>query len=293
MSKPAASSTTTADTGPIIHRFEYDEVGNRTKHVDAEGRATAWKHDKAGRVIERRLPGGQRETMEYSPVGELVAKTDFLGRTTRYRHDAMGRVTSIDYPSDGDVAITYTAMGLRETVTDGHGTTRYSYNRRDGLSGVEYPHGEAVAYEYDAAQNRTALVTAHQRVTYTYDARKRLETVAAAHGTTRYGYDAVDIKSAEHIAIHAEIAAVRLALSGAEAWASKVLGRHRMVDVLKIAQTDEGRAAIASALDQVYFFGGWDAVGQRPIRQVFNRERRAYESGAKTSLPWCTRDGQP
>lgn len=186
-----ASAAAAADTGPIVHRFEYDEVGNRTKYTDAEGRVTRWETDKVGRVTARVLPGGQRETMEYNLGGRLVAKTDFVGRTTRYAHDVMGRVTSIDYPGDGDVSMTYTPMGLRSTVTDGHGTTRYTYNARDRLIGVEYPHGEAVSYEYDLALNRTALITAFQRVSYTYDARNRLETVVAAHGTTRYTYDQV------------------------------------------------------------------------------------------------------
>ena len=118
--KPAsATPASTAETGPIIHRFEYDAVGNRTRHIDAENHATRWEHDKAGRVTARILPGGQRETMEYNLVGELVAKTDFIGRTTRYTYDRAGRVDSIDYPGDGDVTLTYTRMGLRETVTDG------------------------------------------------------------------------------------------------------------------------------------------------------------------------------
>ncbi len=185
-SVPAASKA----SEPIVHRFEYDELGNRIRHIDAEGRVTRWEYDPMGRETARILPGGQRETREYIR-GVLVAKTDFLGRTTRYGHDVMGRVASIDYPGDDDVSLTYTAVGLRETVTDAHGTTRYSYDRRDQLTGVEYPHGEAVAYGYDLAKNRTALVTAHQRVTYTYDARNRLETVSSAEGITRYGYDQV------------------------------------------------------------------------------------------------------
>src|SRR5687767_4288241 len=85
--RPVAVTAAEPVDGPIVHRFEYDEVGNRIRHIDAEGRATRWEHDRAGRVTARILPGGQRETSEYDLGGRLVAKTDFLGRTTRYAYD--------------------------------------------------------------------------------------------------------------------------------------------------------------------------------------------------------------
>lgn len=97
----------------------------------------------------------------------------------------------------------------------------------------------------------------------------------------------------EHAAIHAEIAAILIALEGAEACASNVVRRHRTPDILRIAQTEAGRQSIATALDEVYHWGGWSGRGRRPIEQVFESERGPFVLGQKTSLPWCTRDGAP
>ena len=104
--------------------------------------------------------------------------------------------------------------------------------------------------------------------------------------------DTSDVTVAQHLAIHAEIAAVRVALAGAEAFASKMLGRNRSIDILRIAQTRVGRESIASALYQVYRVGGWLPRGTPSIGTVFEKERPQFEKG-KTSLPWCSRKGLP
>ncbi len=102
------------------------------------------------------------------------------------------------------------------------------------------------------------------------------------------------IKLHEHVAIHSQIAAVRLVLEGAEQYATKTLGKHRTSDVLRIAQTRPGREAIAGALYKVYDWGNWLGKGKpMTIETAFTLERPDFESGAKTSLPWCTRRGGP
>jgi uncharacterized ferritin-like protein (DUF455 family) len=101
------------------------------------------------------------------------------------------------------------------------------------------------------------------------------------------------ITRAQHVLIHTEIAAIAIALDGAEQYATRSLGRTRASVVLRIAQTEAGRHSITNALQQVYDIGGWWGVGTPPIGNVFMRERPYFESGAKTSLPWCSRSGAP
>jgi len=101
------------------------------------------------------------------------------------------------------------------------------------------------------------------------------------------------ISRPEHSAIHLQIAAIKVALDGAEEFATRTVGRHRTAEVLKIAQTQAGRVSITNALDEVYFWGGWWPRGVRPIKDVLESERRSFESGANTSLPWCSRSGAP
>jgi hypothetical protein len=103
------------------------------------------------------------------------------------------------------------------------------------------------------------------------------------------------IKYADHVAIHAEIGAIGLTIGAAEKYAYKVLGKGRLSEVLKIAQTEEGRTAIALALEGVYSSGWW-YVGRPPntIGNAFEASKPGYISGAETSLAqWCSRNNDP
>jgi RHS repeat-associated protein len=100
------------------------------------------------------------------------------------------------------------------------------------------------------------------------------------------------IPYAAHVAIHGEIAAIGLSLKAGENYAYKLLGYKRMDEMLKLAQTNEGRAAISNALRLVYQQGWWD-VGTPSIGMAFTASVGSYLSGANTSLPWCSRSGKP
>jgi hypothetical protein len=101
------------------------------------------------------------------------------------------------------------------------------------------------------------------------------------------------VTHAQHTLIHAEIAAIGIALAGAEQYANRTVGGKRSGAVLRIAQTEAGRASIANALDLAYFYGGWWNKGSRSIKDVFESERGSFVAGTNTSLPWCTRTGMP
>ena len=101
------------------------------------------------------------------------------------------------------------------------------------------------------------------------------------------------ITQPEHVAIHAQIAMIRIALDGAEEYADRTVGKRRSEDILRIAQTEPGRASIANALDLTYYYGGWWSRGLPTIKSAFENERSDFVSGRKTSLPWCSRNGSP
>ena len=100
-----------------------------------------------------------------------------------------------------------------------------------------------------------------------------------------------DIPYRSHVAIHAQIGAIALTLGAAELTAYKRLGQQRKWEVLRLAQTDEGRAAIGGALNLIYQ-GWWDA-GVPTIGVAFTASLPSYLDGSNLSLPWCTRKGNP
>ena len=59
-----------ANSGALVTRYEYDEQGNKTAQIYAEGRRTSWTFDTTGRNLTRKLPLGQVESSIYNIAGE-------------------------------------------------------------------------------------------------------------------------------------------------------------------------------------------------------------------------------
>ena len=98
------------------------------------------------------------------------------------------------------------------------------------------------------------------------------------------------IEHAKHVVIHAEIAALEIALNFAEDYATTVIGRRRNDNVLRMAETREGRIVVSNGLKTVYEIGRWwnQSISPNPtIGTVFTREQPKYING-NTSLPLCS-----
>ncbi|UXI70443.1 RHS repeat-associated core domain-containing protein [Tahibacter amnicola] len=188
-----------AGSGTLVTRYGYDELGNKLTQKDAEGRTTSWTFDKAQRPLTRTLPLGQTERFHYDALGRKDSHTDFRGRTTAFRYKPQtDYLETIDYPTDPDVTLTYTAGGELHTVQDANGTTVYANDVRGRLERVTWPvrPGEAIApfveYQYDANGNRTKLTTPNQVIDYQFDALNRLDKVLkGSEVIADYGYDGV------------------------------------------------------------------------------------------------------
>jgi len=59
---PLVDGVSPSAAGTLVTKYEYDEQGNKTAQIDAEGRRTAWSFDEVGRNLTRALPMGQVES---------------------------------------------------------------------------------------------------------------------------------------------------------------------------------------------------------------------------------------
>jgi YD repeat-containing protein len=97
--------------GHPITIFEYDNVGNVSAMIDANGNRTAYRYDQRHRLIETTYPTVDDETgtptfatssTVYDDAGQVITEVDPLGRTTNFEYDDAGRLTKRIEPDAGD-----------------------------------------------------------------------------------------------------------------------------------------------------------------------------------------------
>ena len=157
------------------HSFAYDESGNLTQRVDANGDTTRYVYDALGHILGIRYNGRPGVEFSYRPDGALRRMTDPTG-TTSFGYDRQGRVTGIDY-SDGSRVVFAHGQGLStrtvrhmddsETVyehdgsgrlaevSDASGSTRLEYGTGGDLVKVKRTNGLTSTYSYDGAGRPT------------------------------------------------------------------------------------------------------------------------------------------
>ncbi|MFF1378779.1 DUF6531 domain-containing protein [Streptomyces sp. NPDC058308] len=214
------ASITDAAGRKVMQTF-YDDEGQVSRQVDAEGRETTfdrsvyqssftdgrsgiWTDLYSGSLLTARIdPFGKFTSLLYDDALRVIAVVDAEGHRTKLTYDAAGNLKS---RTQGPLTQkwTYYDDGTIKTSTDGRGaTTTYSYDAKkqlkeeSGPSGkntytydsvgniksVTSPRGKATTYDYDAEGNLKAETSpSGAKTTYTYDAAGRQKTVTDPRG---------------------------------------------------------------------------------------------------------------
>lgn len=199
---------------PLTTELRYDEVGNRTVQIDANGQVTTYSFDNRDGLFQvKESPLAWTDPL--SPPATVI--------TTEYAYDAMGNLTRMtrtkgdaanervtDYAYDGRNLVrretqypswpatsptlvttsTYDPNGNPLTLLDPLGqTTTSSYDRLNRLTGIDYSSAGTpdVTYAFDANGNRTSMVDGTGTTTYAYDEADRL-TLVTSPGPKTVGY---------------------------------------------------------------------------------------------------------
>jgi RHS repeat-associated protein len=186
-------STSTANgSNPITVRRRYDADGNLTRVVDALGRETRYRYDRAGQQTTVVRPDGTRLRTSYWPDGTLKSSVDGAGHTTTYAEDALGRLAAVTDPLRRITRYTYDGAGNVASVTDPQGqVTRSSYDNSDRPVSLTYSDEQTpeVSIAYNAAGMRASMTDGTGRSTRTYDSLGRLTRTKGKAGTVGYIYD--------------------------------------------------------------------------------------------------------
>ena len=196
---------------PCVTRYEYDDLGNLTKQVDAHNRQTLFEYDKLNRRNKRILPNSAFETWEYDSAGNLLRHTDFKGQIMEFTYDALNRLHEKSQRISGTLSslavFSYSPTGRRLSVAQPNwpgkatGMTSYEYDKADRLTKKAIPIGWLI-YEYDKAGNLTRIKSSDTTASvtwidtwYAWDPLNRLQAMTNAMTTpplvTSYLYDAV------------------------------------------------------------------------------------------------------
>lgn len=167
-----------ADPGHGNVDYAYDDAGNLSLRIDADGRETVLDHDKYGRIIKKTSPEISTE-YAYGEFGDLVSIVSDNGTSTEYEYDALGRLAKSVERGHGDAMLEreygYDAAGLPASVKyssqDGYLATEQNAYANGHLSEVTLDGGFTVfrLEDVDDFGQPTAITTGAFTREYGYD----------------------------------------------------------------------------------------------------------------------------
>jgi RHS repeat-associated protein len=198
----------------VTTRYEYDSRGNRTRMIEAFGRAeervTEFEYDAFSRLVRRRQVAssqaqdrvvefdyddygnrrritdaeGNSYTLEYNVLGLPVRITDPRGKVWSRVYDAAGNLIERRDPNGGTVSYEYDGLGHATRITDEVGAvTELRYDDRHSLTRVTDALGGRWTYEYNGGGLVTRATDPEGRVIrYRYDADGRLTSIVDGAG---------------------------------------------------------------------------------------------------------------
>ena len=173
-------------------RTEYDENGQISKIIDANGNELEIKFDAAASSQTIKDPFGNNITRIFDNQGNVIQEVDQLGGITIREYDANNNLLSLKDPLGNTSTYTYDSRGNLLTETNGlTQTTTYTYNDLNKVVTVTDPLGNTTKNTYDSQGNLvTQRDAAGNITTYAYDARGNVTTVTSPQNqTTKYEYD--------------------------------------------------------------------------------------------------------
>ena len=176
-------------------RYGHDAENRMVSQIDANGNVTAYTYNAEGRLTGITWPDGSGELREYDAAGQLVSVERPGGGRVEIERDIAGQILERRIGAGEDYAITWTATGMMQSVSDSRGITEYLHDARDRLLAEILPDGSRIDYSYDADGHLVALAVqvagedSADEVVYSHDALGRLISMSDATGTTSINWD--------------------------------------------------------------------------------------------------------
>jgi RHS repeat-associated protein len=180
-------------------RYEYDEVGNRTKMLSPSGVTHSYSYDGNERLTQLSHPTYGTHIFQYDWLGNRTGLNYANGAYAEYTYNARNWLWKLyNRKSDNSVVTSFIYgfdhVGNRARVDENDGAantyTAYGYDNVYQLTNqTRRTSGGSIIWQYDylydEVGNRTHRTGTGGTVNYTYDANNKMLT----EGSNSYGYD--------------------------------------------------------------------------------------------------------
>ncbi len=133
-------------------QFAYDEAGHEIKRTDPLGRSTTQAYDSEGNLTSRKTAGGGVTQYSYNVDGQCTRLVDAAGRVLEAEYDASGHASKIVTPTGSVLKRRFSKDGLLEADLDENGEelALYEHDRNGRTSAVtDYVGGSRQEFSYD------------------------------------------------------------------------------------------------------------------------------------------------
>jgi len=199
------------ETNPLGFKtqYKYDERGNNTSLVSADGTAIKIQFDARDNVVEVIDKIGNSWRYEYYGNNQLASKTDPLNNTLCYEYhhgllsvidDNSGNPIFFKYDqnfnlrsiSDGtteQLLQEYDALGNLLTIKDINNERRYYYDKLQRVTRIDESDGTNRVFDYDAGDNVIRARDQHIDVAMEYSGMGRMVSRTQGGVTVKFKYD--------------------------------------------------------------------------------------------------------
>ena len=141
-------------------QFAYDEAGHEIKRTDPLGRSIAQGYDSEGNLTSRKTAGGGVTQYSYNTDGQCTRLIDASGRIMEAEYDGSGHASKIVTPTGSVLRRRFSKDGLLEADLDEYGEelALYEHDRNGRTSAVtDYIGGSRQEFSYDGNGKLTKL----------------------------------------------------------------------------------------------------------------------------------------
>jgi RHS repeat-associated protein len=176
-----------ADVHGLIGEYFFDQLGNLTADVNADGNRTEYQYEGQDRLVRMVLPDGTANLWTYDAAGRVTSFADGLCRITRFEYGPFGEVCKTIYPDGRQVELVFDQEhNLMRIVNRKREVTEFEYDRCYRLITVVFFDGRTIRYKYDERNRPVIRVDGRDMVTrFEYDKATNVVKRSLPDGTTQ------------------------------------------------------------------------------------------------------------